>query len=120
VYTQLVNNCSAGTLVPIIKKLASCDSVIYSDEWKAQDGLVDTGYRQHHGVKHGSDVFANGRAYVNGIENFWAIAKSRLVKCRGFSGQCFHRHLKETEFRFNHRQEKIYELLLHEFRKSPL
>ena len=34
VYTQIVNNCSAGELVPIIKKLAPSDSTIYSDEWK--------------------------------------------------------------------------------------
>ena len=32
VYTQIVNNCSAGELVPIIKKLAPSDSTIYSDE----------------------------------------------------------------------------------------
>ena len=37
VYTQIVNNCSAGELVPIIKQFASSDSTIYSDEWKAYD-----------------------------------------------------------------------------------
>ena len=45
VYTQIVNNCSAGELVPIIKKLAPSDSTIYSDEWKAYDGLVNAGYK---------------------------------------------------------------------------
>ena len=37
VYTQIVNNCSAGEFVPIIKKLAPSDSTIHSDEWKAYD-----------------------------------------------------------------------------------
>ena len=34
VYTQIVDNCSASTLVPIIKKLAldNDDITIYSDE----------------------------------------------------------------------------------------
>jgi transposase-like protein len=41
-----VNNCSAGELVPIIKKLAPSDSTIYSDEWKAYDGLVNAGYKK--------------------------------------------------------------------------
>jgi transposase len=41
VYTQIVKNCSASELVPIIKRLAPDDSTIYSDEWKAYDGLVD-------------------------------------------------------------------------------
>jgi transposase len=120
VYTQIVKNCSAAELLPIIEKLAPTNSTIYSDEWKAYDGLVNMGYREHHRVKHGNDVFANGRAHVNGIENFWGIAKSRMMKFRGFSKKSFHKHLKETEFRFNHRQDKIYKLLLSEFRKLPL
>jgi transposase len=119
VYTQIVKNCSAAELVPIIKRLAPDDSVIYSDEWKAYDGLVNVGYKEHYRVKHSDDVFANGKAHVNGIENFWGIAKSRMVKFRGFDKTNFHKHLKETEFRFNHRQEKIYVILLNEFRRLP-
>ena len=42
VYTQVVKHCSAKELLPIIKdfaKLNECE--IYSDSWKAYDGLVD-------------------------------------------------------------------------------
>ena len=45
VYTQIVANCSAAELVPIIKRLAPDDSTIYNDEWKAYDGLMNEGYR---------------------------------------------------------------------------
>ena len=45
VYTQIVNNCSASELVPIIKRLAPNNSTIYSDEWKAYDGLVHADYK---------------------------------------------------------------------------
>ena len=120
VYTQIVKNCSAATLVPIIKRLAPDDSVMYSDEWKAYDGLVNVGYKEHYRVKHSDDVFANGKAHVNGIENFWGIAKTRLVKFRGLSKEHFYKHLKETEFRFNHRQDNFYLLLLRELRKLPI
>jgi transposase len=120
VYTQIVKICSAATLVPIIKELAPDDSVIYSDEWKAYDGLVNVGYKEHYRVKHSDDVFSNGRAHVNGIENFWGIAKTRLVKFRGLSKEHFYKHLKETEFRFNHRQDNFYLLLLRELRKLPI
>ena len=47
VYRQIVNNCSAAEFVPIIKKLASSNSTIYSDEWKTYDGLVSVGYKKH-------------------------------------------------------------------------
>ena len=120
VYTQVVNNCSAAELVPIIKKLAPSDSTIYSDEWKAYDGLVNAGYKKHYRVTHSKDVFANGRAHVNGIENFWGIAKNRMVKMRGIKREKFNLHLKETEWRFNHRNDNIYKLLLSVLRKNPL
>jgi len=120
VYTQIVRNCSSRELLPIIKEHATCNSIIYSDEWKAYDGLVNFGYKKHYRVTHSKDVFANGRAHVNGIENFWGIAKSRLSKFRGMSKNTFYFHLKETEWRFNHRQENIYMLLLKELRKNPL
>ena len=81
VYTQIVNNCSASDLVPIIKRLSPDDSTIYSDEWKAYDGLVNAGYKKHYRVTRCQDVFANGRAHVNGTENFWGLPKTDLPKC---------------------------------------
>ncbi len=42
VYTQIVKNCSANELIPILPKFSELyESVIYSDCWKAYDGLVD-------------------------------------------------------------------------------
>ena len=120
VYTQVVKNCSAATLVPIIKGLVPGESTVYSDEWKAYDGLVNAGYRRHYRVRHSGNVFANGKAHVNGIENFWGIAKTRLVKFRGIHKATFYLHLKETEWRFNHRHENLYLILLKEFRANPL
>ncbi|GHS91376.1 hypothetical protein FACS1894139_19060 [Planctomycetales bacterium] len=96
----------------MIKRLAPDDSVIYSDEWKAYDGLVNDGYKKHYRVKHCDDVFANGKAHVNDIENFRGISKMRLTKFRGLRPHKFYLHLKETEFRFNHRHENLYQLLL--------
>ena len=120
VYTQIVNNCSASELVPIIKRLAPNNSIIYSDEWKAYDGLVNAGYKKHYRVTHCDDVFANGRTHVNGIENFWGVAKNRLAKMRGITRKNFNLHLKETEWRFNHRTENIYKLLLGNLRRCPV
>ena len=43
VYIQIVKNCSASELIPILSEFSELDeSVIYSDCWKAYDGLVDT------------------------------------------------------------------------------
>jgi transposase len=75
VYTQIVKNCSASELAPVIAERASFVSTIYSDEWKAYDGLVNMGYKRHYKVKHSDNVFANGKAHVNDIESFWGVIR---------------------------------------------
>lgn len=41
VCTQIVENYTAKTFVSIIKRFASNDNTIYSDEWKVYDALVN-------------------------------------------------------------------------------
>jgi len=120
VYTQVVKNCSAAELLPIIKERIAKDSVVYTDSFKAYDGLVNFGYRRHHRIRHGDNEFAVGRNHINGIENFWAIAKSRMAKFRGVHKSTFYLHLKECEFRFNFRKHNIYSLILKIVRNRPL
>ncbi|WP_146661561.1 IS1595 family transposase [Anaerohalosphaera lusitana] len=120
VYTQVVRNCSKSTLMPIIKQKVDKDSIVYTDGFKTYDGLVDFGYKKHYRVKHGENEFAEGHNHINGIENFWAIAKGRLNKFRGISKGTFALHLKECEFRFNHRHDNLYKLLLKILRKNPI
>ncbi len=45
-FTQIVKNCSAGELLPIIDKQVDVrnDPIIFSDAWKSYDGLADFGY----------------------------------------------------------------------------
>jgi len=120
VYTQVVKNCSAKELIPIIENKVNKDSTVYTDTFRTYDGLVNFGYKKHYRIKHGENEFAKGRNHVNGIENFWGIAKTRLSKFRGMHKSTFYLHLKETEFRFNYRKEDLYKMLLEICRKDPL
>lgn len=120
VYTQVVTNCSARQLIPIIQDKVSEASTVYTDGFKTYDGLVNMGYKKHYRISHGDNEFANGRNHINGIENFWGIAKARLNKFRGLSKRTFYLHLKECEFRFNHRNEDLYKYILHVLTKNPL
>jgi len=70
--------------------------------------------------KRGRGEFARGEAHINGIEGFWGYTKARLAKFRGMSKRTFYLHLKECEFRFNHRHEEMYEILLDSCEKLPL
>jgi transposase-like protein len=118
VYTRIVPNAQAAVLLSIIKQKVRSGTTINSDGWTSYDGLVDMGYRKHWRVYHGKNEFARGRAHVNGIENFWGLAKVRLAKYRGMHAQTFNLHLKECEFRFNHRNDDLYRAILPLFSKK--
>ena len=121
VYTEIVPDCSAKTLQRIIRGRANVESVIHSDGWRGYDGLVDIGYEKHFRVEHGKDEFSKGNGrHINGIESFWSYAKNRLYKFHGIPKHLFYLHLKETEFRFNHRDKDLYTIFLKWFRECPL
>ncbi len=120
VYTQIVEECDRYTLHKLIKQKVNRDSVIHSDGWKGYDGLVDIGYKKHYRVRHKNNQFATKKSHINGIENFWGLAKVRLSKFRGIHKHTFYLHLKECEFRFNFRHHDIYAILLKMFIQNPL
>ena len=120
VYTEIVPDCKKATLQGIIRGRVTLDSVIYSDGWRGYNGLVDVGYGKHLRVDHGRDEFVKGRAHINGIEGFWGYAKIRLTRARGMAPATFYLHLKECEFRFNHRQQNLYKIVFKLVRQRPL
>ena len=119
VFVSVVENCSKQELMPILKGQVPEGSDVYTDGWKAYDGLVSDGYK-HHRVHHSENEFARGKNHINGIESFWSYAKFRMTKLRGVRREKFLLHLKECEFRFNHRNENLYRLLLKNLRQNPL
>jgi transposase-like protein len=120
VYTEIVPDCRKKTLQAVIRGRVSLDAVVHSDKWRGYDGLVDVGYSKHFRVNHSADEFVNGDSHINGIESFWSSAKRRLQKFNGVSQQTFYLHLKESEYRFNHRKENLFPLLLKLLKRYPL
>ena len=120
VYTEIVPDARKKTLLPVIRGRVDLDAVIHTDGWRAYDGLVDLGYEKHFRVHHGVNEFVRDKKHINGIESFWAFAKHRLARFKGLPKHTFYLHLKETEFRFNHRNDDIYKLLLKMLRKHPI
>lgn len=119
VYTKIVEKCGKADLMPIIKGKILEESTVYTDGWKSYDGLVLNGYK-HYRVYHSKNEFARGKSHVNGIESFWSYAKRRMAKFNGVPKEKFILHLKESEWRWNHRDDKIYKLLMKELRRNPL
>ncbi len=107
VYTQIIKNASKQELLPIIRRIVKKhETTIYTDKWRAYDGLVLDGYK-HQRINH-SKTYSNRRGtHVNGIENFWSYAKRRLSKFNGVSRKTFYLHLKECEYRYNNKNDMM-------------
>jgi transposase len=118
VYTEIVPNASKAALQAVIRGRVGTES-IHTDGWRGYDGLVDLGFNKHFRVSHGENQFVCGPYHVNEIESFWSFAKRRLLKFNGIPKHTFYLHLKETEFRFNHRHHDLYKNTAILLQKSP-
>jgi len=118
VSVTIIDNCSRSELLPIIQGKVLSKTKIYTDGWRAYDGLITLGYK-HYRIHHHEDEFARGKNHVNGIESFWSFTKRRLRKFNGIQKTKFLLHLKESEYRWNMR-EAMYTELLKSLKQNPL
>lgn len=110
VSVSVVPNVSSRTLMDQTVKLVKRGSLVYTDKYHSYDALTFYGYR-HLRVDH-QRRFSNGRVHVNGLEGFWSYAKGKLMKHHGVSPHRFPLYLFEMQFRYNHRKEDLFDLLL--------
>ena len=100
VYTAIIPDAKASTLIPIIREKVLPDSIVYTDSFRAYD-VLDVSEFHHRRVNH-SKVFVSKRGHhINGIENFWNQAKRHLRRFNGIPKDSFYGFLKECEWRFN-------------------
>jgi transposase len=105
VYTKVIGDTKADTLMPIIRRKILPDSVVYTDSYRSYNAL-DVSEFHHYRINH-STHFAEAKFnHINGIENFWNQAKRVLRKYNGIPKSHFGLFLKECEFRFNYGSPK--------------
>lgn len=108
IYTTIVENVKASSLLDEIKMKSDKSSVFYTDKFKSYKSLQF--FRKHIQIDH-QERYVEGKNHINGIEGFWSYAKERLLKYHGVSKYNFILYLKELEFRFNNRKENVFQLL---------
>lgn len=119
VYTRIVRDVSRATLRKIIRTKVVPASVIYSDGFGSYDGLVLDGFK-HYRVNHEAEFAAGPKNHINGIESFWAYAKTLLRRYHGIPRHKFYLYLKEVEYRFNHREDNIQSLIKNILKQASL
>ena len=120
VYTQIISRATKANIMPIIQGKVLDETTVHTDGWKSYDGLIDVNNFKHYRVYHSKDEFVRGKSHINGIESFWSFVKRRMRKQNGVRKDKFLLHLKESEWRWNHRNDDLYKILLSNLRKNPL
>ena len=99
VYAQTIPNVKGTTLKAIIDIRIVPDSIVYSDTMSSYS-VLDVARFKHYRINH-SQLFADQKSHINGIENFWNQAKRHLRRFNGIPATHFPLFLKECEWRFN-------------------
>jgi transposase-like protein len=98
----VVPNIRRNTLQPAVRKNVEPGAHVYTDIMKAYTGL--DGMYEHKTVDH-AERYVDGRAHVNGLENFWSLLK-RGLHGTYVSVEPFHlfRYLHERLLAYNLRE----------------
>src|SRR5659263_132569 len=86
-------------------------SLVYTDKFRGYDALTFCGYR-HLKVVHGTR-FSRSQVHIHGLEGLWSYAKGKLFKHHAVSPEKFPLNLYEIQFRYNHRDEDLFELFFY-------
>jgi len=104
VYTKVIPDAKAQTLLPIIREKVVPDSIVYTDYYRSYNAL-DVSEFKHYRINH-SKLFVDTHNHSNGIENFGNQARRHLRKYNGIPTHHFSRFLKECEWCFNYGSPK--------------
>lgn len=102
-------------LIGLVQQHTRPGSLYYTDDWQAYASLA---IRGNHIVVRKDRGRPKGRDHINGIEGFWSYAKHWLYPYRGVPQKHFHLFLGEICFRFNHRSEDIFPLIINMLKKT--
>jgi transposase len=121
VYTEILpEELEPGAELLVGRSNSSQDDVIDWDHWDRFVGIVDLCAGRHFRVNRDDAACSQPNSIFKISELFWGFAKTRLMKFNGLCKSTLHLHLKECEFRFNHRNEDLFALLLSIIRAKPL
>jgi len=110
VRVEVLRDISADNILNLTIEKARSGSIVYTNKFRGYDALMFCGDK-HLGADH-EIRFTRGDVYIDGLEGFWSFARERMSKFHGVSKEKFPLYLKEMEFRYNHRDEPIFDTLV--------
>ena len=120
IYTKVVLNREANTLLPIIVDHTSEDTTAYTDDFKVYKKLMEECLFDDHGVvEHTKKQHVNGEAHTQTIDGHWSLLKRSIKGTHvSVSRKYLQKYLDEFSFRRNHRTENMFEAISKKVKKA--
>ena len=106
----MLSNVKQATIAPVIQKMVSPGTLIFTDEYSIYARLTEWGY-SHNSVNHGQGEYARDEdgdgfceVHINTMEGFWSLLRSWLRPHRGISQAKLPLYLGFFEFVYNTRK----------------
>ena len=99
-YTAIIPDAKAWTLIPIIREKVTPDSIVYTDSFQVYD-VLDVSEFHHKRVNHSKTFVSKRGHHINGIENFGNQSTRHLRRFNSIPKHSFYWFLKECEWRVN-------------------
>ena len=121
IFTEKLSGVDSTWLYDWLKgKIHSEQSMLEKHGLHIFQGIADFNSVRLFRINTAPSGLVKGRSAIDEIDMFWGMLKSRLVKFRGLNSGTLHLHVKETEFRYNHRNQEIYDLIVNIIQRKPL
>jgi transposase len=121
IHTDQIANIDAEWMYDWLKGKTDGDKeIIEKYRLHVYSGIADFNSIRLYRINEAGPSITRGKSHIDEIDMFWGMLKSRLIKFRGLNSGTLYLHVKETEFRYNHRDNDLFELLMEILHKRPL
>ena len=121
IYTDQINRVDPQWFVDWVKgRIEAEPEFVKQNRLTLYNGIADFNTVKLYRIQQPLNGSVRGRSQIDEIDLFWGLLKSRLVKFRGLTGATLYLHVKETEFRYNNRNQEIFDILMSIIHKRPL
>ncbi len=119
-FTRRIPDGSKRTLHHAISQRVLPGTPITTDRWRGYDSLNEIGYPDHSRIEKTWDRGDWGPWMEENITTFWDFVHQAIAKFGGVPTKTALLHVKEREFRWNHRNEDLWPLLQELLLAHPL
>ena len=106
---SVIMDLGADTVLREQPKFAKQGPIIFTGPFREYDGVILWRFRLPPGVAKNSP---KGKSPLDGLDSFWSFARPRLSKFHRTSDLDLFYFLKELAFRYEHRDEEIFDSLV--------